>query len=324
MLRSSLPPPCLVVVMPCYNEEDVLPHTFKVMSALLARWVETGLVAPSSHLLCVDDGSRDKTWPLISTMSAETPCIRGLKLSRNCGHQNALLAGLTSATDGQVIVSLDADLQDDPEVIGAMLAAWREGHDVVYGARNDRKSDTAFKRGTANLFYRIMLAMGVNIVPNHADFRLLDRKALDALLSYDERNLFLRGLVPLIGFSSKVVYYARAERFAGESKYPLHRMIGLAVQGVTSLSITPLRMIAACGLIISVLSVVGILYVLLSKLTGHVVMGWTSMAIAIFFMGGVQMLSLGIIGEYIGKIYLETKNRPRFHIEAKAGTPWSD
>ncbi|OUI83427.1 glycosyltransferase family 2 protein [Acetobacter orientalis] len=317
MSRSSLPTPCLVVVMPCYNEEEVLPRTFGVMSVLLARYVASGLVAASSYVLCVDDGSRDQTWKLISNESDTNGYIQGLKLSRNCGHQNALLAGLSSVPEAQIIVSLDADLQDDPAVIHDMILAWQAGHDVVYGARNDRASDTLFKRQTANVFYKIMLSMGVNIVPNHADFRLLDRVALNALLEYNERNLFLRGLVPLIGFSSTVVYYSRSARLAGESKYPLRKMIGFAVQGITSFSITPLRMISACGLIISLLSVVAILYVIFEKFMGHVVLGWTSVTLAIFFMGGVQMLSLGVIGEYIGKIYLETKNRPNFHVEKR-------
>ncbi|GBQ26519.1 glycosyltransferase [Acetobacter estunensis NRIC 0472] len=301
--------------MPCYNEEAILPHTLGVTTSFLRKGIEDGVIDETSYVLCIDDGSHDRTWEIIRQSSTATPHIRGIKLSRNCGHQNALLAGLKEAFDAQAVVSIDADLQDDIKVIRTMLSAWREGNDVVCGARNNRASDTAFKRGTAGLFYRLMHTMGVDIIPNHADFRLLDRRALDALLRYSERNLFLRGMVPLIGFPSTTVHYARQSRMAGESKYPLRRMIALAIEGITSFSVTPLRFIAFTGVIISVFSAIAILYTICDRLNGHVVRGWASITIAIFFMGGVQMLSLGVIGEYIGKIYLETKRRPRFHIE---------
>ncbi|WP_408744714.1 glycosyltransferase family 2 protein [Acetobacter fabarum] len=251
----------------------------------------------------------------MASASKNNPSIRGLKLSRNTGHQTALVAGLSSVPDCDVSISIDADLQDDLLAIRDMLGAWRNGYDIVYGVRNERKTDTLFKRKTAQMFYRLMLFMGVDLIPNHADFRLMDRRALDALLEYRERNLFLRGLVPLIGFPSTSVYYARLKRTAGESKYPLSRMIGLAVQGITSLSVTPLRIIALIGLLISSLAILAIAYALISKETAHAIPGWTSVTIAIFFMGGVQMLSLGIIGDYIGKIYLETKRRPLYHVE---------
>lgn len=266
-------------------------------------------------MLCVDDGSRDDTWALIEKASQTDPQVRGMKLSRNMGHQTALVAGLSTVTNFDVVVSIDADLQDDLFAIRDMLAAWQNGYDIVYGVRSERKTDTLFKRETAQMFYRLMLFMGVNLIPNHVDFRLMDRRACDALLEYEERNLFLRGLVPLLGFPSTSVYYSRLERTAGESKYPLSRMVSLAVEGVTSLSVTPLRIIAFTGILISSIAVLAICYALVGKETGHTVPGWTSVTIAIFFMGGVQMLSLGIIGEYIGKIYLETKRRPRYHIE---------
>lgn len=277
--------------------------------------IQEGVVHLNSYLLCIDDGSTDTTWDIIASASKKNPSIRGLKLSRNNGHQTALIAGLSSVPDCDVNISIDADLQDDLLAILDMLAAWRNGYDIVYGVRNERKADTLFKRKTAQIFYKSMLFMGVDLIPDHADFRLLDRRALDALLEYRERNLFLRGLVPLIGFPSTSVYYARLKRTAGESKYPLSRMIGLAIQGVTSLSVTPLRIIALVGLLISSLAVLAIVYALISKETAHTIPGWTSVTIAIFFMGGVQMLSLGIIGEYIGKIYLETKRRPLYHVE---------
>lgn len=315
--RSNQPPPCLAVVIPCYNEEDILPQTLDVLSTLLSDFIKSTLISDTSYILCVDDGSNDNTWEIINSNAMHSSYVRGLKLSRNYGHQNALLAGLANVADGEVIVSIDADMQDDPQVIRDMLVAWSNEYDIVYGVRNDRQSDTVFKRETAKLFYKLMKFMGVDLVPDHADFRLLDRRALDALLEYNERNIFLRGLVPLVGFLSTNVYYARKSRIAGESKYPLKKMLGLAVQGVTSFSIMPLRIIAVGGLLISTASVLAIIYILFDKINGHVIRGWTSITIAIFFMGGVQMLSLGVIGEYIGKIYIETKRRPRFHVENK-------
>ncbi|MFT8898207.1 MAG: glycosyltransferase family 2 protein [Acetobacter sp.] len=307
--------PCLAVVMPCFNEEAVLPRTLASVTEFFSDCVRDGVIAPDSFVLCVDDGSRDDTWALIEKASQTDPQVRGMKLSRNMGHQTALVAGLSTVTNFDVVVSIDADLQDDLFAIRDMIAAWQNGYDIVYGVRSERKTDTLFKRETAQMFYRLMLFMGVNLIPNHADFRLMDRRACDALLEYEERNLFLRGLVPLIGFPSTSVYYSRLERTAGESKYPLSRMVSLAVEGVTSLSVTPLRIIAFTGILISSIAILAICYALVGKETGHTVPGWTSVTIAIFFMGGVQMLSLGIIGEYIGKIYLETKRRPRYHIE---------
>lgn len=313
-------PPCLAIVMPCYNEESILPRTVSRIAGFLSAVMADESVGECSFVLCVDDGSVDATWELITQAAKRDSRIRGIRLSRNCGHQTALLAGLSAVPDCDVVVSIDADLQDDPSAIRAMLAAWRAGFGVVYGVRDCRMTDTLFKRKTAGLFYRLMRLAGVELILDHADFRLLDRAALDALLEYRERNLFLRGLVPLVGFRSTIVRYARLARSAGESKYPLHRMIALAVEGITSFSITPLRMIALAGLMISCLSAVAVLYALAVKTSGYSIRGWTSVIIAIFFMGGVQMLSLGIIGEYIGKIYLETKRRPHFHIASAVNT----
>ncbi|MCP1215542.1 glycosyltransferase family 2 protein [Acetobacter orientalis] len=242
--------------------------------------------------------------------------IRGIKLSRNMGHQTALLAGLNATSSCAAVISIDADLQDDIYAIRKMLDAWQNGFEIVYGVRDDRSTDTVFKRQTAKFFYKIMHLLGIELVSQHADFRLLDHKALQALLQYNENNLFLRGLIPLIGFSTTSVHYSRLKRIAGTSKYPLARMISLAVEGITSLSVAPLRAIAIIGLFVTSIATLCIVYALLTKLFSHAVSGWTSVTIAIFFMGGVQMLSLAIIGEYIGKIYLETKRRPRYHIQS--------
>lgn len=309
-------PPRLALVMPCYNEEEILESTISHVTNFYTECMNEKLISTDSYLLLVDDGSKDKTWEIIYNQSQTSSLnIIGLKLSRNKGHQTALLAGLEAANNYDVIVSMDADLQDDIQTIKEMVSCWKNGFDVVYGVRGDRTSDTFFKRETAHFFYRLMLFMGVNLISNHADFRMMDKRALDALLEYPERNLFLRGLVPLIGFQSTTVKYARLERTAGETKYPISRMLSLAVEGITSFSVTPLRFISLSGLIISLFSFLMIPYALFGKIHGHTVPGWASVTIAIFFMGGVQMLSLGIIGEYIGKIYLETKRRPRYHIE---------
>ncbi|WP_366142596.1 glycosyltransferase family 2 protein [Acetobacter orientalis] len=269
-----------------------------------------------SYILCVDDGSKDKTWNLIQESAEKSTYIRGIKLSRNMGHQTALLAGLNATSSCAAVISIDADLQDDIYAIRKMLDAWQNGFEIVYGVRDDRSTDTVFKRQTAKFFYKIMHLLGIELVSQHADFRLLDHKALQALLQYNENNLFLRGLIPLIGFSTTSVHYSRLKRIAGTSKYPLARMISLAVEGITSLSVAPLRAIAIIGLFVTSIATLCIVYALLTKLFSHAVSGWTSVTIAIFFMGGVQMLSLAIIGEYIGKIYLETKRRPRYHIQS--------
>lgn len=311
------PAPRLAIVVPCYNEEEVFAYCQQELGALLYTMVQDQMVQPDSFLLFIDDGSRDTTWAQIKTACAEEICVQGLKLSRNEGHQSALLAGLaTAAPQADAIVSIDADLQDDIHAIRRMVEAYRSGYDVIYGVRECRQTDTWFKRTTAEGFYRLMAAMGVRQVFNHADFRLLSQRAVEGLLRYTERNAYIRGLVPLVGFPSTEVRYARGVRTAGVSKYPLHKMLALGMEGITSMTVTPLRLIAAGGLFICLLSLAATYYVLVRKFNGNTVAGWPSIILSIFFMGGVQMLSLGIIGEYIGKIYLETKQRPRFHVES--------
>ena len=304
----------LYVVVPCYNEEAVLPETSARLKQKLDELKTAGTIAPDSRVLFVNDGSRDRTWELISQLHRQEPSsFSGLALSRNRGHQNALLAGLTEAArHADVIISMDADLQDDINAMDEMLAKYREGCEVVYGVRSARKTDTAFKRVTAEGFYRFMQAMGVDIVYNHADYRLMSRRAVEALEGFSEVNLFLRGIVPLVGFQSATVSYARGERFAGESKYPLKKMLAFAMDGITSFSIKPIRMILAVGAIVFLVSLGMLLYFLIRKLAGHTVDGWTSLACSIWALGGIQLLSLGVIGEYIGKIYNETKRRPRY------------
>lgn len=307
----------LMIVIPCYNEEEVLPETARRLKSKLTAMTDAGLVDPGSRVLLVDDGSRDGTWALITQLHCEDARFRGLKLTRNRGHQNALLAGLMQALedDFDVSISMDADLQDDMDAMDRFLEKHREGADVVYGVRNKRDTDTAFKRGTALAFYRLMRAMGAEIVYNHADYRLMSRRALKALSEFGEVNLFLRGLVPLVGYPSAEVTYDRAERFAGKSKYPLKKMLAFATDGITSLSIKPIRMITALGLIIFLISLAMLLYTFISWLSGHAIAGWTSTISSIWLIGGIQLLSLGVIGEYIGKIYNETKHRPRFLVQ---------
>ncbi|PWV58718.1 glycosyltransferase family 2 protein [Plasticicumulans acidivorans] len=305
----------LGIVVPCYNEEAVLPETVQRLLALLDRLNAAQLISADSQLYFVDDGSRDATWKLIEQFAATDARVHGVKLSRNRGHQNALLAGLFSAR-GDALVSIDADLQDDVETIEQMVRKHLNGADIVYGVRSSRASDTAFKRSSAEAYYRLLELLGVEIVYNHADYRLLSRRALEALGGFNEVNLFLRGIIPLLGFQTATVEYIREERFAGESKYPLRRMLGLAIEGVTSFSVTPLRLITGLGLIICGFSLLMIIWIILGKLlTDSVVPGWASSVIPIYFLGGVQLLSIGVLGEYIAKIYLETKRRPRYFIE---------
>ncbi|BCD68936.1 glycosyltransferase family 2 protein [Nitratiruptor sp. YY09-18] len=305
----------LAMVVPCYNEEEVLPKTKEELEKLLQNLIEKNLVTQESFICFVDDGSKDNTWSLIEDFTQE-PYIKGLKLSRNFGHQNALLAGLFYA-EGlcDAAVSLDADLQDDISVIEQMCQKYIEGYEIVYGVRKKRDSDTFFKRATAEGFYKFMRWMGVDIIENHADFRLMSKRALSWLKEFEEVNLFLRGIIPLIGLKSDVVYYDRKERFAGESKYPLKKMLAFAWDGITSFSVVPLRFITMLGIIVLLLSLVLSLWAIGAKISGSAVSGWTSMMLIVLFLGGVQMLSIGIIGEYIGKIYKETKRRPRFFVE---------
>ncbi|NMG63895.1 glycosyltransferase [Azoarcus indigens] len=311
----------LSIVVPCYNEEAVLPETVKRLAELLERLSSQGRIDADSHALLVDDGSKDRTWTLIEECSAQSKWIRGIKLSRNRGHQNALLAGLFHA-DGDAMVSVDADLQDDLEAIAQMVDAHLAGMDVVYGVRRRRETDTFFKRASAEGYYKLLARMGVEIVFNHADYRLLSRRAVSALREYGESNFFLRGIIPQLGFPSATVYYDRAERFAGESKYPLSKMLAFAWQGITSFSAAPLRMITGLGLLISLGSFAISAWALWVKLfSDHAVPGWASTVVPIYLLGGVQLLCVGIIGEYLAKIYLETKQRPRYFIEKTAGEP---
>jgi len=305
----------LAIVVPCYNEEEVLPETNRRLLALLTRLHESQLSSLDSSVHYVDDGSRDGTWALIESLAATDPRVHGIKLSRNRGHQNALLSGLMSV-EGDAVVSIDADLQDDVSVIEAMVREFIGGAEVVYGVRDSRQTDTVFKRRTALLYYGLMKKMGVDLVHNHADFRLLGRRAVEALRQYGEVNMFLRGIVPLIGYRAATVKYDRAERFAGISKYPLRKMLGFAMEGITSFSIVPLRLITLLGFLVSAFSFAMILFIIYGKVVmGAVIPGWASSVVPIYFLGGIQLLSMGILGEYVAKIYLETKQRPRYFIE---------
>ena len=307
--------PRLAVVVPCYNEQEVLPTTSGLFKHEVEELVAAGKVTADSRVLFVNDGSKDDTWKIIEGLAASDPVFEGISLSRNRGHQNALLAGLMEARSSfDVTISIDCDGQDDIGTMDAMVDAYLDGCDVVYGVRSSRDTDTVFKRWTAQSFYRLLGAMGVESVYNHADYRLMSRRALDGLAQFREVNLFLRGMVPLVGYKSTSVYYERHERMAGTSHYPLSKMLALAVNGITSLSVKPIRIITGLGLVVSVVSFVGVVWALASALLGHTIAGWTSTVVIICFMGGIQLLSLGVIGEYVGKIYLEAKGRPRFII----------
>jgi glycosyltransferase involved in cell wall biosynthesis len=305
----------LSIVIPCYNEEEVLPETVRRLHALLQDLAAKGEITRTTRVFLVDDGSRDSTWPMIERFAEQYAFIRGIKLSRNHGHQNALLAGLLSA-QGDAIISLDADLQDDLRVIETMLDHYRRGAHVVYGVRRSRHTDSFFKRFTAQSYYKLLAWMGVSTVYNHADYRLMSRRAIETLRTFPEANLFLRGIIPQLGFSSSVVQYDRGERYAGESKYPLTKMVALAVQGITSFSAAPLRLITALGLVVSILSFLVTLWALWVKFfTTGALPGWASTVLPIYFLGGVQLLCLGVIGEYLAKIYMEIKRRPRYIVE---------
>lgn len=304
------------LVVPCYNEEAVLPETVSRLTEKMKTLIAAGHADENSRFLLVDDGSKDKTWELICRFCEENPLCAGLKLAHNRGHQNALLAGLMAAKEkADCAISLDADLQDDIDALDGFLAKFEEGCDVVYGVRNKRDTDSFFKRSTARGFYKVMKMLGVDVVYDHADYRLMSRRALEALGDYKEVNLFLRGIVPLIGYRSDYVYYDRHERFAGESKYPLKKMLSFALDGITSFSVKPLKLISNLGILISVLSVFGLLYALVSYFAGWAVSGWTAIVCSIWLLGGLQMLCLGVVGGYIGKIYSEVKDRPRYRIE---------
>lgn len=307
--------PNLSIVVPCFNEEEVFPETLRRLGDLLAGLEADGRISAASRIFFVDDGSRDRTWSLITQAVDDGRPVVGVRLSRNKGHQIALIAGLEAA-DGDAVVSIDADLQDDVAAIGQMLEKFEQGADIVYGVRRSRDSDTTAKRGSARAFYRLLAMLGVETVPDHADFRLMSRRAVDALARHAEVNLYLRGMIPLLGFRSDIVLYDRGERFAGESKYPLRRMIGLAVNAITSFSTMPLRFISILGILVSLATLVLAVWILLSAVTrAQLVPGWASTVLPVYFLGGVQLISIGIIGEYIGKIYLESKHRPRYFID---------
>ncbi len=306
----------LYLVIPCYNEEEVLPETTRQLTKKMNDLMRRGLIAQESRIVYVNDGSKDNTWALIERYHRENPLVNGVDLSRNRGHQNALLAGLMTVKDeANVVISLDADLQDDVDAIDRFLEKYYEGCEVVYGVRSARKTDSWFKRHSAQAFYKLMKFFGVDIVYNHADYRLMSRRVLGELAQYGEVNLFLRGLVPLVGFPSGVVEYERRERFAGTSKYPLKKMLSFALDGVTSFSIKPIRFITGLGLLIFAVSILMLLYFLIVHWTGHTVAGWTSIMVSVWAIGGLQLLAIGVIGEYIGKTYLETKRRPRYIVK---------
>ncbi len=303
----------LYIVIPCYNEEEVLEKTSVELKRKMDTLIQAKKIDKQSKVIFINDGSKDKTWELIQKFYEEDNLFGGINLSRNRGHQNALLAGLlTVKDDADIVISMDADLQDDIDAIDEMIEKRRNGADIVYGVRNSRKKDSFFKRTTAQGFYRVMKLLGVDVIYNHADYRLTSRRVLDSLADYREVNLFLRGIFPLIGFKSDIVYYERGERVAGESKYPLGKMLSFAWDGITSFSVKPIRLVLNVGILILILSLLMILYSIIQKMLGNTVDGWTFIVCSLWLLGGIQMLSLGIIGEYIGKIYREAKARPRY------------
>ena len=306
----------LYVVIPCYNEQEVLPETARRLKEKMNALIGSGTVSRASRVLFVNDGSKDQTWQTIQALYEQDELFAGVNLTRNRGHQNALLAGLMTAREhADLVVSMDADLQDDIDAMDRMIEAYEGGCDIVYGVRGKRETDTVFKRATAEGFYHLMQLLGVDIVFNHADYRLMSRRALESLSQYGEVNLFLRGIVPQLGYRCATVEYERHERFAGESKYPLKKMLAFALDGITSFSVKPIRLVLGLGVIIFSISLVALLWSLIAKLCGHTVSGWASLMCSIWMIGGIQMVSLGVIGEYVGKIYSETKRRPRYLIE---------
>lgn len=312
--------PVLYIVIPCYNEEKVLPITSGMFLEKLKSLISADIISDDSRIMFVNDGSRDSTWDIITKLSGEQKYFTGLSLSRNRGHQNALLAGLTEAGRlCDITISIDCDGQDDINAMDSMVREYLDGAEIVYGVRSSRETDTFFKRTTAQGFYKLMNRMGANVVYNHADYRLLSAKVIKELANFKEVNIFLRGMIPLVGFKSTCVYYERHERLAGESHYPLKKMLALAIDGITSLSTKPIRIITTFGFVIAILSLIGIIWSVITFALGKTVAGWASLVTIIFFFSGIQLLSLGVIGEYIGKIYLETKARPRFIIEKRAG-----
>ena len=314
--------PRIYIVVPCYNEEQVLPETAKRLHGLMQRLIQSGQAAADSRITLVDDGSGDQTWAVIQDLTRRYGEVEGLKLAHNAGHQNALWAGMMTVKDrADAVITIDADLQDDVEAIPQFLQAYREGCQVVYGVRSQRKTDTAFKRNTAHWYYALMGRLGAQLVYDHADYRLLGRQALEALSQFGERNLFLRGMVPLLGFPHKEVYYQRGERFAGESKYPLKKMLAFAMEGITSFSVKPIRLVLLLGILFAVAGLVMALWVIIRHAAGHTVAGWASIMVSVWVIGGVQLMALGLIGEYVGKIYTEVKHRPRYILETYLDKP---
>ncbi len=306
----------LYLIIPCYNEEEVLPETSSRLTEKLRAMIAAGKISEKSRMVFVDDGSKDRTWEISEELDRTSPLVDGIKMSRNRGHQNALYGGLMTAKEHcDFAISMDADLQDDIEVLDQFVEKFYEGYEIVYGVRNSRKKDSFFKRFTAQSFYKIMKAFGVDIVYNHADYRLMSRRAMDELEKFREVNLFLRGVVPLIGLKTCTVEYERQKRFAGKSKYPLAKMFAFATDGITSFSIKPIRLITSLGLLIFVISILMLIYFLVVYFLGKTVSGWASTVISIWAIGGLQMMAIGVIGEYVGKIYLETKSRPKFIVE---------
>lgn len=315
-MRQNIP--CLYIVIPCYNEQEVLPITCKMFREKLENLEAAGKISPDSRVLFVNDGSKDRTWEIICQLAKEDPHFLGISQSRNRGHQNAVLAGLMEAKDRcDITISIDCDGQDDINAMDKMVDAYLEGCEVVYGVRSKRDTDTFFKRFTAEGFYHLMNWMGAECVFNHADYRLISSRVLQEFANFKEVNIFLRGMVPLVGFKSTSVYYERAERIAGESHYPLKKMLALAFDGITSLSVKPIRLITGFGALVSFISFLGVIWAVITSLMGHTVSGWASTVSILCFMSGVQLLCLGVIGEYIGKIYMETKARPRYIISER-------
>lgn len=313
--------PVLYIVIPCYNEEKVLPVTSGMFLEKLKSLISEAVISDDSRIMFVNDGSRDSTWDIITELSKEEKYFTGISLSRNRGHQNALLAGLTEAGKlCDITISIDCDGQDDINAMDSMVREYLDGAEIVYGVRSSRETDTFFKRTTAQGFYKLMNRMGANVVYNHADYRLLSARVIKELANFKEVNIFLRGMIPLVGFKSTCVYYERHERLAGESHYPLKKMLALAIDGITSLSTKPIRIITTFGFVTAILSLIGIIWSVIAFALGKTVAGWASLVTIIFFFSGIQLLSLGVIGEYIGKIYLETKARPRFIVEKRTGS----
>ncbi|MBF7140630.1 glycosyltransferase family 2 protein [Pediococcus pentosaceus] len=306
----------LTIVVPCYNEEEVLPISAETLRSIMQQMIDSNQVDGNSKILFVNDGSKDKTWSLIKDLESKDNIFTGLKFSRNFGHQNALMAGMKVAGRySDCVITIDADLQDDENLISKMVASYQKGNEVVLGVRNDRSSDSHFKRWTAETFYSVMGKMGVQLVPDHADFRLLGKRAVDVLMSYKETNLFLRGIIPQLGFNTDQLYYQRKPRLAGETKYPLKKMLSFAFDGITSFSIAPIKAIMSLGILVIGISLIMVIYSIIRFFTGNVISGWASIMTSLWFLGGIQLIGISVIGEYLGKIYAEVKHRPRYIIE---------